>query len=135
MPNLSCLKTIQKLALILVIISFLVKKILGISSFNEYMNNVIIPIIGLIIMEIQPREFNQENIDRNNLGRPIENNNRNNPRMNGAIIQTNILRRVNPNDLVFEDNGNEEANLSGDSSQSYKFKGEKKIKINKFFKK
>ena len=84
-------------------------------------------------MEIQPREFNQENNNRNNLGRQMENNNRNNPRMNGAIIQRNILRRVNPNDLVYENNGNEETNLSGNSSQSDQTKNCKKI--NKLFKK
>lgn len=125
MPNPNCLRKLLNIALILEIISFLIKKFLGVSVFHEYIQNVIIPIVTLIIMNYYLTVFEERlntNPNRNDPGRMQENTNRDNQINTRAINQGNILRNDNSIDLKFERNEGEEPNLSGDANERKSFK-------------
>lgn len=119
MPNPNCLRKLLNIALILEIISFLIKKFLGVSVFHEYIQNVIIPIVTLIMnyyLTVFEERLNT-NPNRNDPGRMQENTNRDNQINTPAINQGNILRNDNSIDLKFERNEGEEPNLSGDANE------------------
>lgn len=119
MPNPNCLRKLLNIALILEIISFLIKKFLGVSVFHEYIQNVIIPIVTLIMnyyLTVFEERLNT-NPNRNDPGRMQENTNRDNQINTRAINQGNILRNDNSIDLKFERNEGEEPNLSGDANE------------------
>ena len=119
MPNPNCLRKLLNIALILEIISFLIKKFLGVSVFHEYIQNVIIPIVTLIMnyyLTVFEERLNT-NPNRNDPGRMQENTDRDNQINTPAINQGNILRNDNSIDLKFERNEGEEPNLSGDANE------------------
>lgn len=119
MPNPNCLRKLLNIALILEIISFLIKKFLGVSVFHEYIQNVIIPIVTLIMnyyLTVFEERLNT-NPNRNDPGRMQENTNRDNQINTPAINQGNILRNDNSIDLKFERNEGEEPKLSGDANE------------------
>ena len=119
MPNPNCLRKLLNIALIFEIISFLIKKFLDISIFQEYIQNVIIPIVTLIMnyyLTVFEERLNT-NPNRNDPGRMQENTNRDNQINTPAINQGNILRNDNSIDLKFERNEGEEPNLSGDANE------------------
>ena len=119
MPNPNCLRKLLNIALIFEIISFLIKKFLDISIFQEYIQNVIIPIVTLIMnyyLTVFEERLNT-NSNRNDPGRMQENTNRDNQINTRAINQGNILRNDNSIDLEFERNEGEEPNLSGDANE------------------
>ena len=120
MPNHNCLRKLLNIALIFGIISFLIKKFLDISSIHEYMQNLIIPIIKLIINYAFEERLNT-NSNRNDSGEMQENINRDNPPNNRAISQGNILSGDNSNNLAFE-RSEEEQNLSGDDNEKKSLK-------------
>ena len=119
MPNPNCLRKLLNIALILEIISFLIKKFLGVSVFHEYIQNVIIPIVTLIMnyyLTVFEERLNT-NPNRNDPGRMQENTNRDNQINTPAINQGNILRNDNSIDLKFERDEGEEPKLSGDANE------------------
>lgn len=87
--------------------------------FHEYIQNVIIPIVTLIMnyyLTVFEERLNT-NPNRNDPGRMQENTNRDNQINTPAINQGNILRNDNSIDLKFERNEGEEPNLSGDANE------------------
>ena len=73
MPNLSSKRKILNAALVLLIVSFLIKKLYSFPFLNEiceYMRNLVIPIIALIIIKSEgpgePNIINNDNQGNNN---------------------------------------------------------------------